>query len=397
MRTLVLYSSYLGTSRAGYYNDWLDAFQNYSHFNVTPRNIVPPYLKVSNPSKYRNPEGVKSRWKLSPYRLFYQAYSFCYTPFLKFLMESGAMWDLSEISNYDLIVLLHSSNADSMLALELLGNYLKNRKGKLLMFVGNEYCLIPEKIRFINEVEVDYIASQLPKDAAKWLYGDCSKSKFLLVPHALNDSVYKPYLENHIRQIDIGFIGDRYSYAIGDVERTEVAEYFIKNSLHQGLSVDIRMGRKLRIPREQYVQFLNSVRGTIGAESGTYYLEKTDKTQRKVEAFLSRYPDASFAEIYERFFKNYSNPVSGKAISSRHIEAIGTQTCQILLKGNYNDILKPNIHYIALKKDYSNIDEVLEKFRDQEFVKGMVENTYEYVMENHTFKHRMSDVWESVS
>jgi hypothetical protein len=397
MRTLVLYSSYLGTSRAGYYNDWLEAFQHSPHFDVIARNIVPPYLKVSNPSKYRNPDGIKLRWKPTPYQLLYEAYSLCYTPLLKFLVRTGVMWDFSEISNYDLIVLLHSTNADSMLPLLLLESYFNSRKGKLLMFMGNEYCLMPEKIDFINEVEVDYVASQLPEDAARWLYSDCSKSKLLLVPHALNQKVYRPYQDHHNRPIDIGFIGDRYSYSIGDVERTELAEYFAQNSLRQKISTDIRIGRKLRIPRDAYVEFLNSTRGTIGAESGTYYLEKTDRTQKEVEAFLSRHPKAIFEEVHERFFKNYSNPVNGKAISSRHFEAVGTKTCQILLEGNYNGILKPNTHYISLNKDYSNMDEVLEKFGDQDFLKEMAKNTYEYVLDNHTHEQRVLYVWKEVS
>jgi hypothetical protein len=397
MRTLVFYSSYLGTSRAGYYNDWLEAFQNSPHFDVTARNIVPPYLKVSNPSKFRNPEGIKLKRKRTPYQLLYQAYSLCYTPFLKTLMRTGVMWDFSEILNYDLIVLLHSTNADSILPLVLLESYFKSRKGKLLMFVGNEYCLMPEKIRFINDVEVDYVASQLPEDAARWLYSDCSNSNLLLVPHALNEKVYRPYQEKQSRPIEIGFIGDRYSYAIGDVERTELAEYFAQNSRGKKLTTDIRIGRKLRIPREEYVKFLNSTRGTIGAESGTYYLEKTDRTQKEVEAFLSRHPDATFEEVYEGFFKNYTNPINGKAISSRHFEPIGTKTCQILLEGNYNGILKPNTHYIPLNKDYSNVDEVLERFADRDYVRRMVGDTYEYVVDNHTHEHRVLNVWREVS
>jgi hypothetical protein len=397
MQTLVLYSSYLGTSRAGYYNDWLEAFQNSPHFDVTGRNIVPPYLKVSNPSKYRNPDGVKLRRKPTPYQLLYQAYSLCYKPFLKALMRSGLMWDFSKILNYDFIVLLHSTNADSILPLVLLESYFKSRKGKLLMFAGNEYCLMPEKIRFIKEVEVDYLATQLPKEAARWLYSDCSKSKLLIAPHALNEKIYRPYKEHYHRPIDIGFIGDRYSYAIGDIERTELADHFSQNSMRQKLTMDIRLGRKLRIPRGEYVEFLNSTRGTIGAESGTYYLEKTDRTQKEVEAFLSRHSKATFDEVYEKFFKNYTNPVNGKAISSRHFEPIGTKTCQILLEGNYNGILEPNTHFISLNKDYSNMDEVLERFADRDYVRTMVGDTYEYVLDNHTHQHRVSYIWKEVS
>jgi len=307
------------------------------------------------------------------------------------------MWDFSEITHYDLVVLLHSTNADSMLPLSLLQSYFENRRGKLLIFVGNEYCLMPEKINFIKKVEADFIASQLPREAATWLYADCTKSKILLVPHALNSSAYEPYRGHEDRKTDIGFIGDRYSLAIGDIERTELIEYFVQNDFGQRLDIDIRLGRKLRLSREKYANFLNSIRGTIGAESGTYYLEKTDETQKKVEAYLSRYPRAKFEEIYDRFFKDYSNPVNGKAISSRHFEPIGTKTCQILLEGRYNDILKPDVHYISLNKDYSNIDSVMDKFADKAFTKKMTANAHEYVMDSHTYDHRIIDVWKEVS
>jgi len=158
--------------------------------------------------------------------------------------------------------------------------------------------------------------------------------------------------------------------------------------------MNIRLGRKIRLPRAKYIKFLNSIRGTIGAESGTYYLEKTDKTQKKVETFLSRYPKATFEEVYDRFFRDYSNPVNGKAISSRHFEPIGTKTYQILLEGRYNDILEPDVHYISLKRDYSNVDGVMERFRDKDLVRKI---TDEYTMDSHTYEHRVRDVWNEIS
>jgi len=397
IRTLVLYSSYLGTKKASYYTDWLDAFQDCPYFDVTARNIVPTYLKVSNPSKYRDPEGLNFERRLTAYQFFYEGYSRCYAFLMKLLIRNKVIWDFSEIPNYDFIVLLHSTNTASLLPLFLLESYLKNRKGKLLVFMGNEYYLMPEKIRFINNVEADFVASQLPKEAATWLYGDCMNSKVLSIPHALNSKVYKPYKDHKERNIDIGFIGDKYNFTIGDIERTELAEYFVRNDFIPKLNKDIRLGSKLRIPREEYVGFLNSARGTIGGESGTHYLEKTDKTQKKVEAFLSHHPKATFRDVYEKFFKNYSNPINGKAISSRHFEAVGTKTCQILLEGNYNGILKPDTHYISLRKDYSNMNDVIKRFNDKSYVQKMVDDTYKYVIGNHTLGNRIHEVWKEVS
>jgi len=392
MRVLVLYSSYLGTKKASYYDDWLDAFERCDQIDCEAHNIVPSYLKVSNPSKFGDKKTPDLRMKTSAYEIFYRTYSWFYTKYLKFLNKNHVLWDLSKIRTCDLIVLLHSTNADSVLALSALENRLKDRKGKLLVLVGNEYCLMPEKISFIQNVEADFIGSQLPRHAADWLYSDCRKSSVLMTPHALNESVYRSLQRPEERRIGIGFIGDRYGPAIGDIERTEMIEYFGRNDFGQGITKDIRMGRKLRLPRDAYVGFLNSIRGTIGAESGTYYLEKTDRTQKRVEAFLSYHPQATFKDVYDRFFRDYASPRNGKAISSRHFEAIGTNTCQILLEGRYNDILKADVHYISLKKDFSNIADVVNRFKDKDYCGSMVEQTREYILDCHTFKHRILDI-----
>ena len=48
------------------------------------------------------------------------------------------------------------------------------------------------------------------------------------------------------------------------------------------------------------------------------------------------------------------------AISPRHLEACATRTAQILVEGDYAGILQPGVHYTALRRDLSNLDEVLD-------------------------------------
>ena len=43
----------------------------------------------------------------------------------------------------------------------------------------------------------------------------------------------------------------------------------------------------------------SSCKGVIGAESGTYYLERTDHTVNAVKAWLRTYPKATFEEVFE--------------------------------------------------------------------------------------------------
>lgn len=297
---------------------------------------------------------------------------------------------LRNVREYELIVVLHSAAGDSMAAIGRAMPLLQGRKGKLLVFYGNEYNLMPEKVGFAQGVGAEYIASQLPPASAKWLYSDCP-SHVLHAPPGLNPELYRPGSDP--RPIDVGFRGDAYRLTLGDVERSDLIRYFKDQAARFDLVTDIEF---VRYHRARWTAFLNQCKWIVGAESGTYYLEKNDKTQLAVDEYLRQFPEASFEDIYTRFFKGYNSPVSGKAISSRHFEPIGTKTCQVLLEGQYNGILKADEHYVSVRKDWSNISEVVRKLKDREYREHMVNRTYDYVLAHHTYAHRVDTLLNAV-
>ncbi|MEZ4561148.1 MAG: hypothetical protein R2853_00215 [Thermomicrobiales bacterium] len=251
---------------------------------------------------------------------------------------------------------------------------------------------MPEKISFLRSVGADFVGSQLPLLAAQWLYEECRDTQVLPAPHALNARVYTRRNTGE-RPIDIGFIGDFYPWFIGDIERTQAIELFRQRAGEFGLRSDFR---RQRLAREDWVSFLNQTYGVIGGESGTYYLERDDQSQRAVSAFLRANPSATFDDVFDRFFKTYPVTVSGKAISSRHFEPIGTGACQILLEGDYNGILKADEHYISLRKDHANLHDVVERFTDETYREEMVERTRDYVLTEHTHDVRVASLLEAI-
>jgi hypothetical protein len=292
---------------------------------------------------------------------------------------------LKKLSDCELAVILHSAAGDNLALLQYGAHSFQSRRGTLLAFVGNEYDLMPEKIGFLKSVGADFIATQLPLPSARWLYEECVESEIVPAPAAVNPDIYAP--SARVRRIDIGFRGDRYSSMfIGDTERTDLLDRFQACSGKWGLIADIQFQR---LTREQWREFLCACKGTIGAESGVRCLERDDRTKRSVEQYLRQHPAAGFEEVRERFYRDRAKPVSGKAVSSRHFEAIGTQTCQILVEGHYNGILNPGEHYISVKKDFSNLDQAVEQFKDEGYRRAMVTRAYEHVMAAHTYRHRV--------
>ena len=106
----------------------------------------------------------------------------------------------------------------------------------------------------------------------------------------------------------------------------------------------------------------------------------------------------SFDEIWARFFAGRPRcPAYSKCISSRHFDAAGTGTCQILLRGRYNDILQPDRHYIALDPDLGNLREVIERFRDATERSRVAEAAHTMVYDGHTYRHRLAALHSMVS
>jgi hypothetical protein len=286
---------------------------------------------------------------------------------------------------YDVIIVLHSAMGDSVGLMLATRAWLDRRRGRLAVFLGNEYDLLAEKIRFVRETGAELLCSQLPQAAAEYLYEDCRGTAVLSLPHALNPKIYTP-TPARSRDVDIGFIGNPYPAFIGDDERASILRWFERRGAEWGLVCDLRTRKHTR---HDWAEFLRGVKGTIGGEAGTYFLDKGGRLVARAKAFVRAHPQASVRDVYEHCYEGGGPTVSGKAISSRHFEPIGTKTCQVLLEGHYNGILAADEHYIAVRKDLSNIDDAVRRFKDESYRRAMVDRTYDYAMAAHTYGHRI--------
>lgn len=282
-----------------------------------------------------------------------------------------------------LIVILHSATGDNIELLQKTSHWFDKRAGQLAVFLGNEYDLIAEKKDFIINSGANIVCTQLPISAATHIYGDINNVKILEMPHALNHHMYKPD-KNSNKKFKIGFIGARYPSWIGDTERNDFIDYCIKNiDMDESM---IKIG-SANIDRISWSKFLTNSQGTIGAEAGTNYLDKNGTFIQAMKKAYSISDDELIKIINDG--KAKLNFVSGKAISSRHLEPIGTHTAQILVEGHYNGILQADKHYFSIKKDFSNFDEKYREFNDTQSRMEIIESAYDHVISNHTYEKRV--------
>lgn len=258
-----------------------------------------------------------------------------------------------------------------------------------VFFLDNEYREFGAKLEFARRIDADVIVSQFPQDVAERFYAPHISSRILSLPHALNPEAFTPGRPLHERPIDLGARSFDFAYYLGDRDRYRAERFAEGLAMAAGLKVDISSDPSKRFNRPQWAEFLRSCKMTVASEAGSGYIEFDDRTRWAVDTFQAENPGVSFDVVHERFFAAYTNPISGKIISPRHFEAAGTKTCQILVKGRYNDILEAGVHYLPLLPNLSNAEEIRERIRDDRHLALVADCAYEHVRSTHTYRHRV--------
>ena len=129
-----------------------------------------------------------------------------------------------------------------------------------------------------------------------------------------------------------------------------------------------------------WVRFLLSCRYTVGVEGGASVLDHDGSLRACCERVLAERPDATFEELEAECFPGRDGEFGLVALSPRHLEAVATRTCQVLIDGEYDGVLEPGRHFIPLRRDFSNLDEVLETMRRDEDRERIVETAYREIV-----------------
>ncbi|NIM97424.1 MAG: hypothetical protein GTO24_04870 [candidate division Zixibacteria bacterium] len=154
-----------------------------------------------------------------------------------------------------------------------------------------------------------------------------------------------------------------------------------------GLKCNISTRAEDAILGDRWLDFIASGKAVIGCEGGSSVIDWRGEIKAQIEALLREDATLSFAEVSARMPFGWDD-YRLFTITPRHFDAIITKTCQILVEGDYRGVLEPDKHYIPLKGDFSNVDEALQKLRDEQFVQDMVERAYEdvYLSGNYTYQ-----------
>jgi hypothetical protein len=115
---------------------------------------------------------------------------------------------------------------------------------------------------------------------------------------------------------------------------------------------------------EKWHEFLGDSKFTVGGLGGASLADPHGRLSDRVRRKTFRNPEMSMDELNESFSKRGGRKGDFGAISPRIFEAAALGVCQILFEANYLGRLTPWKHYIPLRSDLANADEVLAVMKD---------------------------------
>ena len=178
--------------------------------------------------------------------------------------------------------------------------------------------------------------------------------------------------------IDIGYRSREVPYHLGDLarEKTVIARRWIEIAERYGFSCNISIREEDRIYGAEWLRFLRSTRFQLGTPSGASVIDFTGEIEANCRAFLRRHPHVGYDEVKRRFFAGQDGSVAIDTVSPRVFEYAAVGNVMVMHDGDYGGIVVPDRHYIPVKKDYTNIEEVIEKMRSPAYYQELVKNAY---------------------
>lgn len=266
-----------------------------------------------------------------------------------------------------------------------------------ISFFQDEHRFWPHREQVIQDCRVDCVYTLVEPAEYSKTYGRRAPQCELVhsipgyVDTELNEIAATCSIPDAQRKIDIGYRARRLpmTYGRGSQEKHLIAERFSELARGLDLRLDIAVGESCRIyGRAWYESFIANCRAMLGVESGVSIFDIENKIIPTCESIIQQNPEITFEELTEEYLGPHEEQIYYRTISPRHFEAAAFRVQQILFEGHYSGILEPMKHYLPLRKDFSNFDEVIQAFRDTELRREMTERAFQDLIQSgrHTYE-----------
>ena len=266
-------------------------------------------------------------------------------------------------------------------------------QGLKVAFIQDEYRTVDATVACLRDMGFDVLFTCVPEQEVEKVYPASVLGRLRKVS-TLTGFVPEPLTRLSVpaiagRKIHVGYRARVVPYWLGElgVEKWEIAESFNRHAQESGLVLDVSCEEGDRLYGDQWTDFLLSCKAVLGVESGASVFDFTGELQRDVDRYVAANPGATFKEVQERFLLPHEGKIRLNQISPRCFEAAALRTAMVLYEGDYSGILKPWQHYIPLRKDFGNFDEVVNALKEDGLLQEVADRAYREVALNPLYSY----------
>jgi hypothetical protein len=265
---------------------------------------------------------------------------------------------------------------------------IKQFPGVKIAFVQDDYRFIDQTVDAMRDLGVNVLFGLAPDNIIDDVYPPSRLEGVIretvltgYVPEHLTKMTVPPFSE---RKIDIGYRARKLPAWLGALGQQKwiIADVFKERAGQYNLKCDISTNEYDRIYGRDWIDFVANCKSMIGSESGSSVCDFTGEIQKRVEQHERAFPGTPFDVLRDLYFKDEDGRLPMNVISPRCFEAAALRTLMILYDGKYSNRLVPWRHYVPLRLDHSNFDEVVGVLQNPERAQGIIDTAFNEVALN---------------
>ena len=321
----------------------------------------------------------------------YSCHSVHYAP------ATGAARCVLDLSLFDAVVVHYSVrvNLSDHHMSESYARAVREFKGLKILFIQDEYDTTGTAWEWIRKMGLHVVYTCVPHDYVTTAY---PPEMFPRTEFIENLTGYVPTGMEHRKRAKpldqrtyvLGYRGRELPYWYGKLGREKfmIGVDMKRICTERGIPCNIEWEHQHRIYGPGWYDFIEDCRAALGTESGANVFDFDGTLSRDITAALEEDPDLTFDEAFERFLGDHEGKVVMNQISPKIFEAIALRTALVLFEGGYSGVVRPEEHFIPLKKDYSNVDDVLARLADFDYLTELTDRAHRDVIASGWYSYR---------
>lgn len=264
-----------------------------------------------------------------------------------------------------------------------------------VLFIQDEYEGTEIARQWMDRIGFDLVYTCVPLDEVEKVY---PRARFPRTRFLNTLTGYVPeqsYIETlalplRARTLRLAYRGRELPPIYGQLghEKYVIGARMKQETQARNIPADIEVAGEKRLYGDDWYRFLGSARATLGTESGSTIFDEDGQLKRAITDYQAQHKNAGFQQVFEALLKPYEGNVRMNQISPKIFEAISLRTALVLFDGDYSGVVKPDVHYIPLRKDFSNLDDVFSKLEDLSYLEHLTERAYHEVVASGRYSYQ---------